>query len=289
MGGGTFDETSYLTARATRAANRVDDFQYSKTAVRIHESLDPKRIHTKPFQLLESRDSVEHSTSTPVILTFDVTGSNIRNARIVQQHLPQLMAQLQAVLANPQIAIWANDDVNYVSTNSIQLGEFESDNRIDEAIRNIWLTSEGGGNQGESYDLLLYAAARKVVTDSWEKRHKRGYLFLYADEPFFDQVSAKDVRTVFDDNIQGNIPIAEMIAEVIQRWDTWILWPASGYRNSRDQYIRLFGESRVETVQDPAMIGDKVAALISARETELAEISQQAMAHSAGELAPRVD
>lgn len=264
MGGGHFDDNAYVSSRSARVASGTPDFAYTQHATRIHETLDPKRILTKPFHLLESRDSVEHPESTPVILSFDVTGSNYQNAQVAQQKLPELMGKLGCCLSNPQVAVWSNDDTHSIGGNAIQLSDFESDNRIDEAIRNFWLTGQGGGNDGESYDLILYAAARKTVADSWDKRHKKGFLFLYADEPFFSQVSANDIRGVFGDPAEQNIPLANIIAEVKEKWHLQVIWPSNGYKHAREQYVTLFGADCVETLQDPNLLCDKVASMVQA-------------------------
>jgi len=277
MGGGYFDDSTYHSSRVTRAAAGIDDFDYTRNAKKIHASLDPKRIKDKPFHLLESRDN-DGRLSTPIIVTFDVTGSNYENAKIAQAKLPELMAKLTAVCQNPQVAIWANDDVTVVGHNAIQLGEFESDNRIDEAIRNVWLTGKGGGNDGESYDLLVFAAARKVVTDSLEKRAKRGYMFLYADEPFFEEVNAKAVQNIFGDGLEKDIPIGDIVAEAQKKWNIFVIWPQNGYTHAREQYEELFGKDHVETLQAPELLCDKVASMVAAQESAAAENLAMAVA-----------
>lgn len=276
MGDNYYDKKQYSDSRAIRMSTGRKDFEYTETATKIHPSLDPMRIRTKPFRKLESRDSADHPISLPIILTFDVTGSNYANAEVVQKHLNELMGKLLEVHANPQIAIWANDDFSSVRHNAVQLGEFESDNRIDDAIRSIWLTGRGGNNDGESYDLLIYAAARKTVTDSIEKRHKRGYMFLYADEPFFDFVDLEHVSNIFGDHLEGNIPIASIIKEAQQLWDIFVLWPSDGYRHARNQYVTLFGENRVETVQSPDQLCDKITSIVAREEEAGAQKAQEA-------------
>lgn len=273
MGGGRFDDSAYHSQAVTRSSQGIDDFAYSNSATRVHETLDPQRIKNKVFHLLESRDSVEHPISTPVIVCFDVTGSNASNAKVVQSLLPQLLGKLQEVVENPQVAIWANDDFKAYGAGGgrdcLQMGEFESDNRIDEGIRNIWITNNGGGNGGESYDLALYGAARKTITDSMEKRNKRGLMFIYADEPFRTSVLRNEVSDVFGDVIEADIPIEAMIAEVTQKWDVRVIWPSSGYMGARGQYISLFGQDKVIILEAPNAICDQVQDVLS--KSELAE------------------
>lgn len=228
----------------------------------MHDNLNPARINSKPFGKLESRDSTEHPQSNPVLISFDVTGSNYTRAVVAQQKLPALMDLLQKYLTDPQVAVAANDDFNSVGRSSVQISDFESDNRVDEHIRNIWLTREGGGNDGESYDLILYAAARKVVLDSLERRGKKGYLFLYADEPIFEQVSRAEVENVFGDTLEKDIPIEEIIEEARRNFNVFVLWPEKGYRHAREQYVKLFGEDSVITLQSPELLCELVASTI---------------------------
>lgn len=267
MGQGDFDSHQYTRARASRQARHEDDFAFSESTSSVHETLNPRRIKDKVFGLLESRDNAEHPESTPIILTFDVTGSNKSNAAVVQKDLPTLIGKLTDVMTNPQIAIWANDDVQAsCGANAIQVSEFESDNRIDDAIRHIWLTGDGGGNGGESYDLLLFAASRLVVTDALEKRNKKGHLLLYADEHFRESVRVSEVKLIFGVNIEADIPIASMIQECREKWNISILWPYSGYVTARKQYEALFGHDNVYTVEGPSMLGNTVASIVSATE-----------------------
>src|ERR1039458_1591032 len=156
MGSGNYSDADYFSQQRTRRATGVSDFHHSETSSTIHPTLDPHRIKDKPFHKLESRDNPDHPEPAAVMFTFDVTGSNIDNARVVQQKLPLLMGLLGDYLSDPQVAIAANDDILSVGENSIQISEFESDIRIDESIRNLLLTGQGGGNDGESYELMLY-------------------------------------------------------------------------------------------------------------------------------------
>lgn len=273
MGGGSFDYNQYHDAAASRAARGVSSFAYSQTAAQtqtVHPDLDPARITKKVHGKLESRDSREHPESTAVLMCFDVTGSNRERAVVAQQALPNLMTLLQKYLPHPQVAVASNDDYKAQGrAGAIQISEFESDNRIDEHIRNIWLVGNGGGNGGESYDLLLYAAARKTVLDSVEKRGKKGYLFLYADEPFFEQVSCAEVRDVFGDSLDQNIPIRTIIEEARKQYEIFLLWPRGGYTDAYQQYQRLFGREFVLTLEDPNKICEVVGATIGINEEKV--------------------
>ncbi len=268
MGGGAWDTGAYHSSKTTRAASGVADFAYTTSATNVHANLDPKRINAKPFGKLEARDSTEHPNSNPVLVCFDVTGSNKHRAVDFQGRLPNLMELLNKYLTDPQVAVSANDDFKVEGTNSVQISDFESDNRVDDHIRNIWLVGDGGGNDGESYDLLLYAAARKVALDSVEKRGKKGYLFMYADEPIFDHVDKHEVKAIFGDTIEKNIPIAEIIEEARNNFNIFVIWPHGGYAHALKQYKELFGADSVLESQHPNLLCELIASTIGLYESK---------------------
>jgi len=270
VGGGSWDSSRYVSDSHTRKSTGKADFAYSATASEVHKNLDPKRIAKKPFEKLESRDSEEHPESNAVFVSFDVTGSNFQRAVDAQKKLPNLMELLRKYLTDPQVAIAANDDVNFVGENAIQISDFESDNRVDEHIRNIWLTNQGGGNDGESYDLMMYAASNLVVMDCLEKRGRKGYFFMYADEPIFERVKKEDVKTVFGISIEKSIPIVEVIEELKAKYHVFVIWPEGGYAHARDQYLELFGEECVLTLQHPNLICEIIASAVGLNEEKVA-------------------
>jgi hypothetical protein len=284
MGGGYFDSDRYSSDATTRKSTGTATFAYTTTAkarTSVHDSLDPMRINTKPFKKLESRDSADHPESNAVLVCFDVTGSNRERAVDAQAKLPLLMDLLQKYLTDPQIAVAANDDYTVEPTRSIQISDFESDNRIDESIRNVTLVGNGGGNDGESYDLLLYAAARKTILDCFEVRKRKGYMFVYADEPVFKYVSANQVKAVFGDDLQGEIPIAEIIEEVRKTYHLYFIWPEGGYAHAYQQYKDLLGEEYVLRSQHPNLICELIAGTIGMNEVAPADVKKDLLAAGA--------
>jgi hypothetical protein len=267
MGSGRYDDTVYKSSKRVRAAMGIDDFDYSAKAsssTPVHPSLDPRRINTKPLHKLESRDSAEHPNSNAVFVSFDVTGSNIDRAREAQIKMSELFDMLTRYLSDPQLLFAANDDYKVQGRRSIQIGEFESDNRADEQLRNILLTGDGGGNDGESYDLIIYAAAFKTIIDCYEKRHRKGYFFMYADEPIMTHIDPHEVKDIFGDsvNLEGKLPTQSVIKELQVRYNTFVIWPTGGYDHAREQYKAMFGKENVLILQHPNMICELIGSTI---------------------------
>jgi hypothetical protein len=264
MGSGSFDSTVYHHNTATRAATGQSTFQYSEQASVVHANLDPKRINNKVFKVLESRDSEEHPNSNAIIICLDVTGSNRARAAEVQLALPGLMDTIKKYISDPQISIAANDDVKVIGPDSFQISEFESDNRIDEHIRSIWLTGNGGGNGGESYDLPIYAAAYKTAIDCYEKRGRKGYLFLYADEFLFSELTKQEIKTVFDDDVDNAISIETLIADAKSKFHVFVL--SAGNTRETEQYRKLFGNNNVIVLEYPSQVVSIIAATLAFNE-----------------------
>jgi hypothetical protein len=272
MGGGSWDTKKYSSSVSDRALKNVPDFEYSEKSnesTPIHANLNPMRIKDKPLKKLESRDSLEHPKSHPVFVSIDVTGSNYERAMEAQKKLPNLMDLLHKYVDDPQILIAANDDFHSVGKKAVQISDYESDNRIDEHIRNLLLLRQGGGNDGESYDLVLWAAANRTVLDCMEIRHEKGYFFMYADEPIFRTTSAEHVKAVFGIDIPGSIGIEHTIEKLKQLYHVFVMWPLNGFDHAREQYVKLFGKECVVTLQQPRLICEMIGSLIGMTEGKL--------------------
>lgn len=279
MGSGSWDRETYESTVKDRTSKGKDPFDYSsktKASGRdiVHDSLKSNRINGKPFGMLESRDNSDHPNSSAIVICLDVTGSNIARAREAQLALPNLMDILHTFMPDAQVAIWANDDPHAcVPSVAFQASDFESDIRIETHLTNLLMVGNGGGNDQEGYDMALYCAARKVVMDCLEKRGRKGYLFLYADEKVPTTCLAEDIKGVFGDTIERNIPIQSLLGEARQKFNVWSIWPSGAFTGSsrRDHNVKIFSEDWMLNLQDPKHMCELIAATVGAWEGQLAE------------------
>src|SRR5262249_13577058 len=160
-----------------------------------------------------SRDSVAHSESDAVAVLFDVTGSMGVVPRILQKNLCQLMGLLarKSYLAHPQILIGGIGDATCDKA-PLQIGQFESGLEIDDDLAKLWLEGGGGGQQTESYELAMYFLARKTALDCFEKRGRRGYLFVIGDEMPYPFLKQREVRAVIGDRLQADIRVETLVS-----------------------------------------------------------------------------
>src|SRR5215469_5013484 len=222
MGSGRWSTDVFDAAARYRAARGVSAFAYSDAgATAVHPSLDPYGVTRR-----ESRDSDEHPESVAIAVLFDVTGSMRTVPRALQARLPELLGLLlrKGYVAHPQILFGAIGDAT-CDRAPLQIGQFESDNRMDGDLERILLEGGGGGQKTESYELALYFMARHTATDCLEKRGKRGYLFIIGDEMAYGRVKPREVSAVIGDTLAEPIPLPAIAAEVTRRWDAYYILP----------------------------------------------------------------
>ena len=224
MGCGTFtssDWSSYTASRGYTAKSTVSDM-YKSTSVK--STMDPVGVSYR-----ESCDSDEHPNSTPIILGLDVTGSMGSVLETVSKKLNTLITEIydREPVKDPQIMVMAFGDVE-CDRHPLQVSQFESDIRIAEQLNDIYFERGGGGNDGESYTLPWYFAARHTKIDSFEKRGKKGFLFTMGDEPYLNKISKDAIKKFVGDDIQSDLTADELLTEVSRQYEVYHLMIEEG-------------------------------------------------------------
>lgn len=256
MGYGSY---SYEAHRALTSARSGASAQEVFAQRGIHPSMNPYGVKAR-----ESRDSDEHPTSLSIIFALDVSGSMGTIPRqLATQELPGFMKLLtQCNVDSPQVLFMAFTDHEY-DGRPLQVGQFETTAEL----MDQWLTrcSLAGGGQAappyatppgqafESYDLAFHFAARHTAIDCWEKRKKKGYLFVTGDEPPYPGLRADVVKHVIGTDVE-DMPFAKVIEEVKQRYEPFFLVP------DPERYASTHGPWQ-------ALLGDRVIGMLAPEDT----------------------
>jgi hypothetical protein len=280
MGSGRWDSGTYRAAATTRAATGTSAFHYTdvtmshtpRSARKAHDLLSPlRKVKEGPREgqnVNESLITDEHPNPTPISVWFDVTGSMGHIPRVLQEKLPNLLGVLllKGYLDDPQISFGAIGDA-YSDVVPVQVAPFESDNRLDEHLGNIYLEGGGGGGNHESYELFFYALARKTYSENYETNGHKGYAFLILDEANYSRVEAGQVKKIFDDDIQP-ISIEEIIAEAQEKFEVFVIIPTEGgYRDTNlGTWKRLVGEQNAIALDKADAVCETIAMLIGSIE-----------------------
>jgi hypothetical protein len=268
MGGGYWDTSAYRAAAASRRTAGVDDFGYSATMRNVPRNkrkaapaLDVYGARTR-----EARDSDEHPTSTPIVVLFDVTGSMGRVPVTVQRRLGDLLGLLTrgGYVEDPQIMVGAIGDDQFDAV-PLQMGQFESDNRIDEQLRDIYLEGGGGGDKREGYALAAYFLNTRAQTDAWDKRGKKGYVFFIGDEMNKPVLFAESVRRFIGDDLTENVDVGQVFRQLQEKWNVYYVLPnLTSYYNDpevEEHWRALVGELFLK-LDDPDGVADLIALTI---------------------------
>lgn len=226
----------------------------------VHAKMNPKGITR------ESRDSDTHPESIAIGVVLDETGSMADTPIIMQKALPKLMDAIKAGgVAHPQILFGAVGDFHSDSV-SMQIGQFESGIEMEDDLGRIFMEGGGGGSYEESYQNALYFFARHTSCDCLEKRKQKGYLFLVGDENPYSKATRAELKELFGDNAQDDIPVEALVKEAQEKWNVYFLIP-QGTQHGRDPKLRerwakLLGPDHVVIVEDPSLICEAIVAAV---------------------------
>lgn len=275
MGGGYWDTSAYThAANARRAAGQAD---FGHTARMRGLPRDQRtaadRLNAFGAKVREARDSTEHPNSTPIAVLFDVTGSMGNVPVTLQKRLPDLLGLLTrgGYAQDPQILVGAIGDDQYDSV-PLQVGQFESDNRIDQQLRDLYLESGGGGDRCEGYALAAHFLATRARLDSLDKRGRKGYLFLIGDEANKARLYARSVQQFIGDDQMEDLDVRDVYRRLEEKFHVYFIVPKlTSYYDEPwlEEHWRAIVGERFLKLEDPEAVCDLIALTIGIMEDSI--------------------
>ena len=233
MGGGHYDWDAAEENRSTqREVFTYQGYAGTDTATEgsraCHVDLNVKG-HKR-----ECRDNPQHPLSTPIVVAMDVTRSRGDDAKLVYHKLPSFIGQivLKGYVPDPEISFAAIGDASAGDLAPIQVGQFESDNRLDEALSKIWLEEGGGGTGQESYELMAYYFAKHSILDS-NSRGKKGYFFFVGDEGFYPRVSKQQIKDWIGDDLPEDVSSAQAFTQLQDKYHVFFIYPQKSWQDRK--------------------------------------------------------
>lgn len=246
MGNGVYSyTTACLKAATSRSLTSTMSVSEAREATFKHRSLDSE-MNIKD-KIRESRDSEEHPNSFPIIIALDTTGSMGHIPMdLIQNSFPEIMKSLlDSGVKDAQVCFIGVGDC-YCDDAPIQCGQFESsDELMEKWFQKVYLEMGGGGNPGESYNLAWYFASRHTVTDSWEKRNKKGVLITLGDEPCLSEIPKNEITKLFGDPAQTGITSTDLIKEVQEKWNVYHIHFGHTGDSTSKKWNKLLGKDNV--------------------------------------------
>ena len=263
------DRVEYRKVSGTPTFAHDVDVKSGRKEAKAHDTLSPYGIKVR-----EARDSEAHPNSVAIGVIFDVTGSMATVPRVLQEKLTKLMQLLlnKKYCEDPQILVGAVGDYHSDKV-PLQMGQFESGIEIDEQLGLLFLEGGGGGSYEESYQNALYFFARHTSIDCWEKRGKKGYLFIIGDEKPYGASSPSEIKKIFGDVVQENVLTTNLIREVQERYHLFYIIP-NGTSHFKDPelhkcWAELIGLENVFMLEDPDVVCEAIGSSVGMFETAL--------------------
>lgn len=275
MGAGNFSTDAYRAAAAARRAAGAADFGHTATmrATPRHLRRAARSVDAFRANAREARDSAEHPTSTPIAVLFDVTGSMGSVPVTLQRRLPDLLGLLTrgGYATDPQILVGAIGDDQYDAV-PLQIGQFESDNRIDEQLRDLYLEGGGGGDRCEGYALAAHFLATRARLDSLERRGRKGYLFLIGDEKNKPRLFAESIRRFIGDEAARDLDVTEVYRRLEQSFHVYVIVPnLTSYYDEPwlEEHWRAIVGERFLKLEDPEEVCELIALTVGVMESSI--------------------
>jgi len=250
------------TAGYTTVTKATMDTVFTQNLKRkIHESMDPKTI-----KIRESRDSATHPNTLPIIFALDETGSMGEiPVYLIKTGLPKIISKLiQKGLLDPSLLFLAIGD-HECDKAPLQVGQFESgDEELDTWLTRTYIEGNGGGNAGESYLLAWYFAALHTVTDAFEKRGQKGFLFTIGDEPSLNSLPKNVLKELMEESKSQAAYSDKNLLELAQeKWNVYHfhMLEGSAGRRSLGYWQKMLGQNCI-AVEDREDLADLMVKII---------------------------
>lgn len=278
MGYGAYSYEAHRAITSSRSGKSSREVFSQRT---IHPAMDPHGVRVR-----ESRDSDEHPNSLSIFFALDVSGSMGAIPEILAlKELPGFMKLLSTCnIEDPQVLFAAFTDHEY-DGRPLQVGQFETTGKL----MDQWLTRcslAGGGSRApaykgntgqgrESYDLAFHFAAHHTAIDCWEKRQKKGYLFVTGDEPPYPGRRGEVVKHVLGTDVD-DASFAEVIAEAEERYHIFFLVPDPQRYNSIESSWKPLLGKRLIKMQNPTDTCAVAAGLVALGEGAVRDLGHLA-------------
>ncbi len=254
MGYGGFSPTDYNAGvRKLRASGQVfarsAQAQATGNFGNIAKALDPRKLKNG---VREACFAAGFTDALPIVVSIDGTGSMDQVPFDIQKGLPDLIKLVtdQGISDHPNVLFMCHDDEHAVPPDAaFQMGQFETDApKLLEALNELIIPHNGGGNQGEAYHLSIYAAAYHTRLEAFERDGTKGFFFMICDEepyyragdPKINGTTPEIAQEVFGDKIEATVSMLQAMKKLCERYHVFIIRPGHTSHGTNKSISKLW-------------------------------------------------
>lgn len=171
---------------------------------------------------------------TPIVVAMDVTRSRGEDSKLMYEKLPMFLGQIELknYVKGAAISFSAIGDASSGDQAPIQVGQFEADNRLDEALSSFWIEEGGGGTGQESYELMAYFYAHHTKIQAADEGRK-GFFFFVGDEGFYPTVKADQVKTWLGHDVPHDLDAQEVFRALQKKFHVFFVYPKKSFEQRK--------------------------------------------------------
>lgn len=128
-------------------------------------------------------------------------------------------------------------------------------------VKDLFLEGNGGGNDGESYNLAHYFAAFHTMCDAIVKRGRKGFIFTIGDEAPHPTLTRAIIKQVIGDDVEADITSQDLVGVLRQHWHVFHLIVKPAYGSVVPRWKALLGEAALE-VSDHEKLAEVIVSTI---------------------------
>ncbi|MEW6365335.1 MAG: hypothetical protein AB1714_11965 [Acidobacteriota bacterium] len=241
MGGGGGWDYDYSEAALKKSSKEYTEQAAAQGIVREYRGDESKGLPPPVGK------DVTTDSPTPLVVCVDISGSMSHWPGVIFTKLPVLYNEARLHLPDLEISFAAIGDP---SCHMIQICDFMKGKDLEEGINAI---HPCGGD--EYFELTMYYYARHCTM----RKAQRGLMVICGNEPYRDTIEAGHVKSYVGDDVQGNLKTADIIKELQQRFDPYMLYVPE--TSGIDTWQKGFGRQMVLELKDPSRIVDCIIGL----------------------------
>jgi hypothetical protein len=263
MGCSNYSSDVYKSIASKHSTKSRDD-------IFANDKID-KDMNPKDLVVRECRDSTNHPEALPIIIGLDETGSmGSIPEQLCKGKLGTLIeTMIDHKIKDPAVLFLGIGD-HHSDRAPLQVGQFESGAvELNKWLTSVYLEGNGGGQNMESYLLAWFIAGRHTVTDHFEKRRRKGYLFTIGDEWTWDNIDSKTIENLMGCKAVETVIAEQLLSEAKRLYEVFhIHINSTGYRDDKSvigPWRKLLGE-RLLILDDPEIVAELIASTIGVME-----------------------
>ncbi|MBL7058057.1 hypothetical protein ISS03_01850 [Patescibacteria group bacterium] len=172
---------------------------------------------------------------TPIVTAMDFTQSRGRDAEIVYNRIPEFfnVCQMRGYVRNFAVSFCGFGDATAGDRAPLQVGQFETDNKLDVELAKMWIEQGGGGTGEESAELVAYYYAYRTELRGL-RPGKKGYFFFITDEGFYPKVSASQVKDLLGVDMPADIDFEQVFKDLQKKFNVYLIFPRKTWEERKD-------------------------------------------------------